>query len=72
MLSVSGSLCTGEGASNVIPDSVSMAGTLRALTNIHFEHLRSRITQVILSNLLCCASACENALGEQSMRDTVR
>ena len=36
----------GPGASNVISDSVSMSGTLRALTNKHFEHMRNRVTEV--------------------------
>ena len=35
----------GPGASNVISDSVSMSGTLRAITTKHFEHMRDRITE---------------------------
>jgi hypothetical protein len=38
----------GPGASNVISDSVSMSGTLRALTKKHFEHMRDRVTEVEL------------------------
>ncbi|CAL5224261.1 g6919 [Coccomyxa viridis] len=38
---------TGPGASNVISDAVSLSGTLRALTNTHFEHMRNRVTEVI-------------------------
>ena len=38
-------VCAGPGASNVISDSVSMSGTLRAITTSHFEHMRDRITE---------------------------
>ena len=51
-------LCAGEGASNVIPDSVSMAGTLRALTNSHFVHMRKRVTKVHLPSVLCNMHTC--------------
>jgi len=37
---------TGVGASNVIPDSVEMLGTIRALTGRHFATLRRRVTEV--------------------------
>lgn len=37
---------TGPGASNVIPDAVSLAGTLRALTSAEFEAARQRIQEV--------------------------
>ena len=37
---------TGPGASNVIPDSVSLAGTLRALTSDEFESARKRVKEV--------------------------
>lgn len=37
---------TGPGASNVIPDAVSLAGTLRALTSAEFEAARARIAEV--------------------------
>lgn len=39
------SICAGPGASNVISDSVSMSGTLRAITTSHFERMRDRITE---------------------------
>ena len=42
---MSKSICAGPGASNVISDSVSMSGTLRAITTTHFEHMRNRITE---------------------------
>ena len=38
-------VCAGPGASNVISDSVSMSGTLRAITTSHFERMRDRITE---------------------------
>ena len=49
----------GPGASNVISDSVSMSGTLRALTKKHFEHMRIRVTEVGSPSieLLICASS---------------
>ena len=37
---------TGPGASNVIPDTVSLAGTLRALTSDEFERARARVKDV--------------------------
>ena len=37
---------TGPGASNVIPDAVALAGTLRALTSDEFEAARARIRDV--------------------------
>ena len=42
---MSKSICAGPGASNVISDSVSMSGTLRAITTSHFERMRDRITE---------------------------
>ena len=42
---MSKSVCAGPGASNVISDSVSMSGTLRAITTSHFERMRDRITE---------------------------
>ncbi|BDA48415.1 IAA-amino acid hydrolase ILR1-like 5 [Coccomyxa sp. Obi] len=62
---------TGEGASNVIPDSVSMAGTLRALTNTHFEHLRNRITQVITGTAEVHGCKAEVRWSEQAYGATV-
>lgn len=38
---------SGEGASNVIPDSVKLAGTVRALTSEDFEILRKRVDEVV-------------------------
>lgn len=38
---------TGEGATNVIPDSVALGGTLRSLTLKQFNNLRERITKVV-------------------------
>lgn len=37
---------TGPGAHNVIPDSVELKGTIRALTARKFDHLRERVTEV--------------------------
>jgi IAA-amino acid hydrolase len=37
---------TGPGASNVIPNSVEMLGTIRALTHARFIDLRQRVTEV--------------------------
>ena len=37
---------TGEGATNVIPDSVRLGGTLRALTYEHFDRSIARTIQV--------------------------
>jgi IAA-amino acid hydrolase len=38
---------TGEGASNVIPDTAVLAGTLRALSAPEFDRLRARVDEVV-------------------------
>ena len=38
--------CAGVGAPNVIPDSVQLSGTIRALTNTRFGELRTRVVEV--------------------------
>ena len=38
-------LQSGEGATNVIVDTVGLSGTLRALTWEHFDHMRTRVTE---------------------------
>lgn len=39
-------LCTGEGATNVIPDTVEIGGSLRGLSEQHFFYLIDRATEV--------------------------
>jgi IAA-amino acid hydrolase len=38
---------TGPGAANVIPDSVELMGTIRALTQATFDRLRTRVGEVV-------------------------
>ena len=40
------------GASNVIPNSVELLGTIRALTGAHFATLRRRVNEVGASETL--------------------
>lgn len=47
---------TGAGASNVIPESVELQGTLRALRTDTFERLRTRIRE--LANATAAAYGC--------------
>lgn len=41
-------LFAGPGAHNVIPDSVELKGTIRALTLNKFDHLRDRVSEVCI------------------------
>ena len=43
------SIDTGAGASNVIPDAVTLEGSLRGLTRDSMEHLRTRISEVTIA-----------------------
>ena len=42
-------LCAGEGAPNVIPDSVTLSGTIRSFDKAQFARLRQRVTEVFTS-----------------------
>ena len=41
-------MCAGEGATNVIPDTVEVGGSLRGLSEQHFYRLIERATEVHL------------------------
>lgn len=43
----------GPGASNVIPNTVEMLGTIRALTHERFKDLRQRVTPLFNFNCVC-------------------
>lgn len=51
---------TGDGASNVIPDAVKIAGTVRALTSADFDVLRQRVDAVVSG--VARAHRCEAAV----------